>query len=64
MSRGRTTCSLKITAVGVCGSECHFYARGMIGHYVVEDAVILGRGCSATVVAVPRPLRSTGRVIQ
>jgi L-iditol 2-dehydrogenase len=43
---------IKIAAVGVCGSDCHFYERGRIGRYAVEEPVILGHECSGTVVAV------------
>jgi L-iditol 2-dehydrogenase len=43
---------VKIEAVGICGSDCHFYSRGRIGRYVVEEPVILGHECSGTVVEV------------
>ena len=43
---------LRIAAVGICGSDCHFYERGRIGRFVVKEPLILGHECSATVVEV------------
>jgi L-iditol 2-dehydrogenase len=43
---------VRIAAVGICGSDCHFYQRGRIGPYVVKDPLILGHECSGTVAAV------------
>jgi L-iditol 2-dehydrogenase len=43
---------VRIGAVGICGSDCHFYERGRIGRYVVEEPLILGHECSGTVVEV------------
>ncbi len=41
---------IKITAVGICGSDCHFYERGRIGPFVVEEPLILGHECAGIVV--------------
>jgi L-iditol 2-dehydrogenase len=43
---------VRIGSVGICGSDCHFYERGRIGRYVVEEPLILGHECSGTVVEV------------
>ncbi|UCH32950.1 MAG: NAD(P)-dependent alcohol dehydrogenase [Armatimonadota bacterium] len=43
---------VRIRAVGVCGSDVHFYERGRIGPYVVADPVILGHESAGEVVAV------------
>jgi len=43
---------VKIRAVGVCGSDVHFYERGRIGPYVVKDPVILGHESAGEVVEV------------
>jgi L-iditol 2-dehydrogenase len=48
---------IKLAAIGVCGSDCHFFERGRIGSYVVKDPVILGHECSGTVVAVGAEVR-------
>ena len=41
---------VRIRAVGVCGSDVHFYERGRIGPYVVKDPVILGHESAGEVV--------------
>jgi L-iditol 2-dehydrogenase len=41
---------IKIAAVGICGSDVHFYQRGRIGPFVVEEPLILGHECSGVVV--------------
>jgi len=43
---------VRIRAVGVCGSDVHFYQRGRIGPYVVKDPVILGHESAGEVVEV------------
>jgi len=43
---------IQIGAVGVCGSDCHYYQHGRIGPFVVEEPLILGHECSGVVVAV------------
>jgi L-iditol 2-dehydrogenase len=43
---------VRIRAVGVCGSDVHFYERGRIGPYVVKDPVILGHESAGEVVEV------------
>jgi L-iditol 2-dehydrogenase len=43
---------VKIAAVGVCGSDTHYYRHGRIGEFVVEGPLILGHECSGTIVAV------------
>lgn len=43
---------VRVRAVGVCGSDTHYYEHGRIGHYVVEDPMILGHESSGVVEAV------------
>ncbi len=43
---------IKVAAVGVCGSDTHYYQHGKIGPYVVEKPMILGHEASGTIVAV------------
>ena len=40
---------LKITAVGVCGSDVHYYETGKIGSQVVQYPFIVGHECTAVV---------------
>jgi L-iditol 2-dehydrogenase len=43
---------LKMGAVGVCGSDVHYYDTGRIGSQVVEYPFIIGHECAATVEAI------------
>lgn len=42
---------VKVMAVGICGSDLHYYEHGRIGRYVVEKPIILGHECAGIVVA-------------
>ena len=42
---------VEIGAVGVCGSDVHYYEEGRIGSFVVEEPLILGHESMGTVVA-------------
>ena len=43
---------IRIEAVGVCGSDVHYYTTGRIGCQVVEYPFTIGHECAGTVVAV------------
>jgi L-iditol 2-dehydrogenase len=43
---------VKIAAVGVCGSDVHYFHEGRIGDFVVESPMILGHESSGTITAV------------
>lgn len=43
---------IQVMAVGVCGSDLHYYEHGRIGRYVVEKPIILGHECAGIVSAV------------
>ena len=43
---------VEIRAVGVCGSDVHYYEEGRIGSFVVEEPLILGHESMGTVVAL------------
>jgi L-iditol 2-dehydrogenase len=43
---------VEIKAVGVCGSDVHYYEEGRIGSFVVEKPLILGHESMGTVVAL------------
>jgi len=40
---------LRVAAVGVCGSDVHYYLEGRIGDAVVSEPLILGHEFSAQV---------------
>jgi L-iditol 2-dehydrogenase len=43
---------LRVGAVGVCGSDLHYYRTGRIGSQVLSDPWIMGHECTATVETV------------
>lgn len=43
---------VKVGAVGVCGSDIHYYTTGRIGDQVVEYPFVMGHECAGTVVEV------------
>jgi L-iditol 2-dehydrogenase len=43
---------VRVRAVGVCGSDVHYYKEGRIGRRVVEKPLILGHECAGEVVAL------------
>ncbi len=48
---------LRINAVGVCGSDMHYYNQGRIGPQVVEFPHILGHECAGTILEVGAEVR-------
>jgi L-iditol 2-dehydrogenase len=49
---GKDEVLVEIRAVGVCGSDVHYYEEGRIGSFVVEEPLILGHESMGTVVAL------------
>lgn len=43
---------VRVAAVGVCGSDTHYYREGRIGEFVLTAPLILGHEASGTIVAV------------
>ena len=43
---------VQVAAVGVCGSDVHYYEHGRIGAFVVEAPLVLGHESSGRVVAL------------
>src|SRR5438128_12022460 len=43
---------IEIKAVGVCGSDVHYYEHGRIGSYVVRQPLILGHESAGVIVDV------------
>ena len=43
---------VKVAAVGVCGSDVHYYEHGRIGDYVVDHPLVLGHELSGRIVGV------------
>jgi L-iditol 2-dehydrogenase len=47
---------LRVAAVGVCGSDLHYYREGAIGDQIVERPLIMGHEFSAVVEELPEPV--------
>jgi L-iditol 2-dehydrogenase len=45
---------LKITAVGICGSDLHWYSEGAIGDAVLKRPLVLGHEFAALIASGPR----------
>ncbi len=43
---------IKVDAVGICGSDVHYYQHGRIGDFVVEGDFVLGHECAGEVVEI------------
>jgi len=43
---------VRVSAVGVCGSDTHYYEHGRIGRFVVESPLVLGHEAAGEVAAV------------
>jgi len=54
---------VRVSAVGVCGSDIHYYEHGRIGDFVVEQPMVLGHESSGVIVSVGEGV-ATGRVGQ
>ena len=52
---------IRVRAVGVCGSEIHYYSKGRIGAAVVDKPMVLGHEFSGEVAAIG-PSTSLGAV--
>lgn len=52
---------VEIEAVGVCGSDTHFYEEGVIGDIVVEGPIVLGHESAGTIVAVGEEVDASRR---
>lgn len=41
---------IRLHTVGICGSDVHYYTHGRIGHFIVNEPMILGHEASGTVI--------------
>ncbi|TBL77842.1 NAD(P)-dependent alcohol dehydrogenase [Paenibacillus thalictri] len=48
---------IRVKAVGLCGSDVHYYEHGKIGPYVVEKPIILGHEAAGEIVALGSGVR-------
>ncbi|MGY3567733.1 NAD(P)-dependent alcohol dehydrogenase [Sinomonas sp. RB5] len=50
---------VQVAAVGVCGSDVHYYQHGRIGPYVVDHPLVLGHELSGRIAAVGKNVDPT-----
>lgn len=43
---------VRVSSVGVCGSDTHYYRHGRVGGFVVDGPLVLGHEAAGTIVAV------------
>lgn len=43
---------IRVAAVGVCGSDTHYFRHGRVGSFVVDSPLVLGHEAAGTIVAV------------
>ncbi|MGE2833743.1 NAD(P)-dependent alcohol dehydrogenase [Mycobacterium sp. SMC-4] len=43
---------VRVSSVGVCGSDTHYYRHGRLGSFVVESPLVLGHEAAGTIVGV------------
>ena len=43
---------VRVQAVGICGSDVHYYDHGRIGPYVVEQPMVVGHEAAGRVIGV------------
>jgi len=43
---------IKMKAVGICGSDVHYWTHGAIGDFVVRAPMVIGHECSGQIIAV------------
>ncbi|MEM1505746.1 NAD(P)-dependent alcohol dehydrogenase [Domibacillus sp. 8LH] len=48
---------IKVKAVGLCGSDIHYYEHGKIGDFIVEKPIILGHEVSGEIVELGKGVR-------
>ena len=48
---------IKVEAVGICGSDMHYYQHGRIGDFVVEGDFILGHEAAGTIVEIGKEVK-------
>ena len=49
---------VQVKAVGVCGSDVHYYEHGRIGDFVVEEPMVLGHEAAGVIEAVGRDVKT------
>ena len=56
---GRGQVLVEVGAVGICGSDVHYYDHGRIGRFIVDAPMIVGHESAGTIVAVGESVSDT-----
>lgn len=48
---------VKMEAIGICGSDVHYYSHGRIGDFIVEFPFILGHECAGTIAETGKDVK-------
>lgn len=49
---GPHDCLIQMKAVGICGSDVHYWQHGRIGEYILQEPMVIGHESAGVVVAV------------
>ena len=55
---GRRDVRIAVHTVGICGSDLHYYEKGRIGPFVVNEPMILGHEAAGTILQVGEDVRN------
>src|SRR5260370_41571006 len=50
---------IRVSSVGVCGSDTHYYRHGRVGSFVVRQPLVLGHEAAGAIVGVGEGLDSS-----
>jgi L-iditol 2-dehydrogenase len=50
---------IRVSSVGVCGSDTHYYRHGRVGSFVVEQPLVLGHEAAGVIVGVGERVNSS-----
>ena len=50
---------IRVSSVGVCGSDTHYYRHGRVGSFVVDAPLVLGHEAAGTIVGVGEGIDSS-----
>ena len=50
---------IRVSSVGVCGSDTHYYRHGRVGSFVVRQPLVLGHEAAGTIVGVGQGIDSS-----
>jgi L-iditol 2-dehydrogenase len=50
---------IRVSSVGVCGSDTHYYRHGRVGSFVVRQPLVLGHEAAGTIVGVGEGIDSS-----